>query len=147
MTDLDEDELIGTIITEMSTTVAHSRVQWDRLMSELVPELKGMNLVVLHAVMHRGPVNATGLSARLDVDKATLSRQITKLRDVGLVRSDPSPQDGRIQMLTLTEKAQDLIAEARKKWVRVYRERFEGWSDEDLTRLRDGLHRFNSDTA
>lgn len=143
----DEEELIGSIVTEMSSTMARSRVQWDRLVSNLVPELKGMNLVVLHAVMHRAPVNATELSTRLDVDKATLSRQITKLREVGLVQADPSPADGRIQLLTLTEKAQDLLAEARTQWVQAYRERFDGWSDDDLARLRDGLRRFNTDTA
>lgn len=144
--DIDMERTVGEIISELSTSFALSRTRWQRLIEKLVPDLKGVNLVVLHAVLHKGPVTATELSTALDIDKATMSRQITKLRDCEMVKAEPSPEDGRVMKLSITDQARKHLDDARAQWAQAHHERFDGWTLDDLETLREGLRRFNAAT-
>nr|WP_279543872.1 MarR family transcriptional regulator [Leucobacter ruminantium] len=98
----------------------------------------------MQLVLKKGPVTATGLSQMLDMDKALVSRQVAKLRELGFVETEPAPEDRRVVLLTATPMADELIEQLRERWAHLYHERFGDWSVEDLAQLRAGLHRFNS---
>lgn len=144
--DAELERAVGELISELSTSFALSRTRWHRLIEELVPDLKGVNLVVLHAVMHKGPVTATELSTALDIDKATLSRQIAKLRDCDMVKAEPSPEDGRVVHLSITDEARQHLEDAKGQWAKTHQERFAGWTLDELETLLGGLRRFNAET-
>ncbi|WP_053387136.1 MarR family winged helix-turn-helix transcriptional regulator [Leucobacter japonicus] len=138
---------ISDIIAEFSEVFAFARTRWARYAEEVDPELKGVGIMVLQLILRKGPITATGISQLLDMDKAMVSRQITKLRDLGLVDTEPSPEDRRVVLLTPSPKAEDLLGAVRAQWAHAYHERFVGWSPDELEHLRAALHRFNAASA
>lgn len=135
---------IAGIISEFSEIFASARTRWVRYAEEVHPELNGGGIMVLQTVLRKGPVTATGLSQMLGMDKAMVSRHISKLRDLELIEAEAAPEDRRVILLTVSERAQELMERIREQWAHSYHERFEGWSVESLEELRAGLHRFNA---
>ncbi|QZY51139.1 MarR family winged helix-turn-helix transcriptional regulator [Leucobacter tenebrionis] len=138
------DERVSQIISEFSEVFAFARSHWASYAQEVDSELKGVGMIVLQLVFRKGPVTATALSQMLDMDKAVVSRQIAKLRELGLVEAEASPEDRRVILLTATAHAGELLERIRRQWAHAYHERFADWSAEDLEQLRAGLHRFNA---
>lgn len=139
-----DSDLLTSIIAEFSEVFAFSRTRWARFAEEVHPALRGSSLVVLQVISRKGPITATGLSQLLDMDKSLVSRQITKLRDLGFIDTAESPEDRRVQLITVSATAAELFADIRTLWANSYRERFEGWSTSDLQSLLDGLSHFNA---
>ncbi len=138
------DDRISEIIAEFSDVFAFARTRWARYAEEVHPDLRGVGMMVLQLVTRKGPVTATAISQMLDMDKAMVSRQLTKLRELGLVDAEPAAEDRRVTLLTASDRAQVLLDGIREQWAHAYHERFVEWSVEDLERLREGLHRFNA---
>lgn len=65
---------------------------------------------VLYEIAHDEDTNASQLSQALGLDAGYLSRILRKLRDAGLVRSRSSPLDGRVKLLSLTRKGEEVLA-------------------------------------
>lgn len=135
---------VADIIAEFSEVFAFARTRWMRFAAEVDPDLRGAGMIVLQLIRRKGPVTATGISQMLDMDKAVVSRQIAHLRELGLVDADPAPDDKRVMLLVVTERARELLDGIKARWAHAYHERFEGWSEGDLESLRSGLHRFNA---
>lgn len=142
----EKSDSISQIISEFSEIFAFARSRWAGYADEVHPDLKGGGLMMLQVILRKGAVTTTGLSQMLGSDKAIVSRQITKLRELGLVAAEPSAEDRRVVMLTLTPEGSELLAKVRSRWAHTYHERFGEWSIDDLEALRAGLHRFNAGT-
>jgi DNA-binding MarR family transcriptional regulator len=106
---------------------------------ELDPDAYGL----LIGLYDCAPVRPSELAAYLGVGKATISRQVRVLEDLGLVERRPDPGDGRAHLLALTGEGQrrlDTVRAAR-------RERFNAllgtWPEEDVRVLATMLARFN----
>lgn len=140
----DRETHITDIITEFGEIFAFARTRWARFAEEVEPELRGVSLMMLHLIARKGPVSATSIGQLLDMDKAMVSRHLSRLRDLGFVRAEESPEDRRVQLLTISDQGQQLLDRLHEQSAASYRDRFDGWSDDDLARLRHGLHRFNS---
>lgn len=140
---LRSDELIAEIIAEFSQVFAFARTRWARYAEEVHPELKGVGIMVLQTILRKGPITATQLSQLLGMDKAVVSRQVTKLREFGLIEAEAAAEDRRVVLLTASSAAQVAIEELHSHTSQDYQERFQGWQVEDLAVLREGLHRFN----
>ncbi len=141
------DNTVADIIAEFSEVFAFARTRWAKFAEEASPELRGAGIMILQTIKRKGPVTATGISQLLDMDKAVVSRQITKLRELGFVDAEPAPDDGRVTLLAVSEGAQEILDGIRARWAHTYHERFEGWNEEELELLRAGLHRFNAAAA
>ncbi|GAA2825295.1 DNA-binding MarR family transcriptional regulator [Leucobacter komagatae] len=139
-----EEEIVAGIISEFTEAFAFSRTRWTRYANEVSAELSGVSMLVLQIVFRRGPITATGVGHWLDMDKSLVSRHVAKLRDLGLIVATESPEDRRVQVLTVSEHATELLNGVRERWTNAYRERLADWSEEELESLRSGLHRFNA---
>lgn len=141
-----DDDIVGGIISEFSEAFAFSRTRWARYANEISTEISGVSMIVLQIVFKRGPITATGIGHWLEMDKSLVSRQVAKLRELGLVETAESPEDRRVQLLTASEEAIGLLNGVRERWSNSYRERFADWTPGELEALRAGLHRFNAAT-
>lgn len=137
------DQNITEIIAEFSELFAFARTRWARAAEDMHPELKGISLLMLQIIKRRGPVSATALGLKLDMDKAMVSRHVSQLRDLGFVDAEESPEDRRVQLLTVSGEGHALLTRLRDRSRAAYIERFEGWSADDVESLRRALHRFN----
>ncbi|MBK0417647.1 MarR family transcriptional regulator [Leucobacter sp. CSA1] len=138
-----EEEAISDIIAEFSQVFAFARTRWTRYAEEVHPDLRGVGMMVLQTIRRRGPITATELSHLLDMDKAVVSRQVAKLRQLDLIDAEPSAEDRRVVLLTTSTAAQGTLDGLHAQTAHAYHERFEGWSVEDLEALRAALRRFN----
>ena len=138
-----DGDIVGGIISEFSEAFAFSRSRWARYANEVSSEISGVSMIVLQIVFRRGPITATGIGHWLEMDKSLVSRQVAKLRELGLVEATESPEDRRVQLLTVSAQATELLNGVRERWSNSYRERFADWSPAELEALRAGLHRFN----
>ncbi len=137
------DDTIGDIIAEFSEVIAFARNRWSRYAEDVHPELRAMGLMMLQVIIRKGPLSATELGLMLGMDKALVSRQLAKLRELALVEATPAPEDRRVTFLSASAQAHELIDSIRNKWAAAYHERFVGWSGAELAELRAGLRHFN----
>ena len=100
--------------------------------------------MILQTILRRGPITATGLGSILDMDKAMVSRQVTKLRELDLVDARVAESDRRVMLLTASASAEATIVGMQSRTSSDYLARLAEWSSEDLEQLQSLLHRFNS---
>ena len=136
-------EVIRDIAGEFAAAFAFARSRWAGHAENVHPDLRAVSLMVLQRITRCGPITATEVAQHLDMDKATVSRQVTKLRELGLVEVTPTAEDKRMQLLTLSTAGVAAIEDLRGRMASDYAERFAGWDESDLVHLRGLLHRFN----
>lgn len=83
------------------------------------------------------------LSCRLNLDKTTVSRQLTALEEAGSITRETDPTNRRSHLISLTDAGRERLAEARRHTVVVLEKRFASWPPEELEDLADTLARFN----
>ncbi len=140
------DDTIAEIVSEFSQLFAVARSRWAKFAEEVHPELRGPGMIILQTILRRGPVTATGISGLLGMDKAFVSRQVTKLRTLGLIDAVEAENDRRVTLLTASEAAQHAVEELQRRSGEDYRVQFTEWSTEDLTQLQVLLHRYNTNS-
>lgn len=144
MSEPHRDVVIPEIIAEFSQVFAAAKSRWARYAEEVHPELRGPGMMILQTILRKGPITATGLGGMLDMDKAMVSRQVTKLRGLGLVDAQEAESDRRVILLTASAAAHEAVEVLQARTAEEYSARFTDWSDEDLAQLQGLLHRFNA---
>ena len=91
------------------------------------------------------PMRVSALAELLHSDISTVSRQVSTLVDLGFVVRGPDPDDGRAQVLSVTDEGTRLliaIREGRDRWLKGL---LGDWSDDDVTSFSTHLRHFASD--
>jgi DNA-binding MarR family transcriptional regulator len=88
-----------------------------------------------------GPVSVVELANLIGRDHSTVSRQIAKLVDLGLVTRFAAAQGQRARLLQPTETGSAMLLEFARTRRQIFEQRLAGWSDEDKRRLIDLLRR------
>ena len=78
------------------------------LLGQAGRELSGNDVHLLRTVVVRGPVRASDLAAWQGVDKSTISTQIRRLEERGLVVRRPDSADRRAVLFTATARGRKL---------------------------------------
>lgn len=123
-----------------------SRIYFDNALAPF--GLSSGTLPLLGSLLRQDGLNQQELSEHLHVDKATITRMISKLIELGYVRREHDPADKRAYRLFATRKARDIDPEVRqvlRGWTAILSE---GFTNEEkelaftfLTRMRDNaLH-------
>ncbi|WP_194829798.1 MarR family winged helix-turn-helix transcriptional regulator [Nocardia sp. XZ_19_231] len=115
----------------------------ERVHPSLQPAAVGF-LIRLDAV---GPSRPSDLAAYFRIGKATAGRQLSALEELGLVDRRPDPEDGRAQLLALTELGKRRLDETRTTRRTALRERLSSWPESDLASLAELLRRLNVEFA
>lgn len=144
MTKPAREATVQAIATELAQTFAFARSRWTRHAEEVHPELRGIGMMMLQVIARKGPITATEIASLLAMDKALVSRQVTKLRQFGLVDAAEDATDRRLVVLTSTAKAEASLEGIHEQTSAAYLERFAGWDEPTLEQLQLLLHRFNT---
>ncbi len=67
----------------------------------------------LAGIERLGPQRLTLLAAREGVTQPAMTQLISRLEESGLVRREPSPDDGRVVMVAITEHGRAMLAHRR----------------------------------
>ena len=94
-----------------------------------------------------GRQRATELAAYIGVGKATMSRQLRALEQLGLLAREPDPADGRAWLVALTEEGQQRVSRVREARRARYAGRLADWDPAEVTELARLLNQLNRSMA
>ncbi|GAA2054017.1 hypothetical protein GCM10009722_09990 [Williamsia deligens] len=96
-------------------------------------------LSALNTLSQMGPMTPGAMAAQERVQPPSMTRVIASLADLGMVKRDPHPTDGRQIIVTLSDLGQKVITDetnAREAWLRGQLEKL---GADELTTLRDAV--------
>ena len=120
-----------------------SKARVKRLVEHLDPEMQTAGYLVLRYVMAHEPIRAGDVAAGLSMDKSAVSRQLTVLRDSGLIEARPDPEDGRASLVVGSAKANERLDEFRVELKADYQRILASWDAADIEAFARLLNKFN----
>jgi DNA-binding MarR family transcriptional regulator len=93
---------------------------------------------LLVRIAMRGPIGVVELADQAGRDHSTVSRQVAKLEELGLVSRSPSKTDQRVKEALVTEAGMGMVEQISQARNRLINEALADWSEQEkaeLTRL------------
>ena len=100
---------------------------------------------VLTHLAETGPQRVGAIAHAVGTDPSTVSRQVAALVAAGLVERRADPDDGRAQMLAVTDAGVRSCENGRRKRVELLAAVLSGWPDEARQELAELIGRFADD--
>jgi DNA-binding MarR family transcriptional regulator len=117
----------------------------DTLIREAGIKLDRALFPLLVGVERYGPVGVVDLADGVGRDYTTVSRQVKKLEDLGLIRRRPSPADARVNEAVITSKGVTFTDALDRARLRLAGPILAKWTDKDLRALAKLVRRFVDD--
>lgn len=117
----------------------------DTLIREAGISLDRALFPLLVGIERRGPVGVVDLADGVGRDHTTVSRQVAKLEELGLIERKPSPSDRRVNQAVVTSKGRTLTDALDGARVRMMGPILETWTDEEFADLVRLMRRFVDD--
>lgn len=128
---------------ELSVFLRRARASSGEMAREVHPELEPAAYGLLVRLEETGRQRATELAAYFGVGKATMSRQLRALEDLGLVAREPDPADGRAFLVRLTEEGRARFLRVRDARRSRYMRKLAGWDRGEVAELARLLNQLN----
>lgn len=138
-------DAIEQLEQQLSMLWRRSRSISHRVARDVHPDMEPAAYGLLVILQSEGAMRLTELAANIGVGKPSVSRQVTLLERLGLVRKQADPFDGRAQTLTLTEKGSRQLAQTQLARKRAFRNRLTDWSASDIETLASLLGKLNGE--
>lgn len=98
--------------------------------------------IIHYMVCHQGKdIFQKDLEKELALTRSNVSKVVDKMVQKGLILRSPVEHDARLKKLTLTEKALEIDRQVEKNIADAEKRLTEGFTQEELERLREYLHR------
>ncbi|MEV4703195.1 MarR family transcriptional regulator [Actinoplanes sp. NPDC049316] len=119
-----------------------------RLLLGSAAEALSMNdITLLRAIGTHGPVRGSDLAAWQGVDKSTITPQVRRLEDRGLIAREGDPGDRRAALLTVTEHGRRKLRKIDDSGALLFERAVDGWSDDDRRLLGELMTRLAAELA
>ncbi|WP_030421004.1 MarR family transcriptional regulator [Streptomyces sp. SCSIO 75703] len=128
---------------ELTLLLRRARASQGEMAREVHPDLEPSAYGLLVRLGECGGQRATELAGYIGVGKATMSRQLRALEELGLVAREPDPADGRAWLVTLTPEGRDRVGRVREARRARYARRLADWDPGEVTELARLLHELN----
>ncbi|WP_299528961.1 MarR family winged helix-turn-helix transcriptional regulator [uncultured Streptomyces sp.] len=132
---------------ELGVLLRRARANSGEMARQVHPDLEAAAYGLLARLEAAGSQRATDLAAYVGVGKATMSRQLRALEDLGLVSRERDPDDGRAWLLRLTDEGLDRFRAVRDARRARYASRLAGWDPHEVAELARLLHHLNERAA
>ncbi|GAA2721722.1 MULTISPECIES: MarR family transcriptional regulator [Streptomyces] len=138
-----EDEAFLALERELAVFLRRARATSGELARQVHPDLEPAAYGLLVRLEESGRQRATDLAAYFGVGKATMSRQLRALEELGLVSRDPDPADGRASLIRITEEGRARFTRVRDARRAQYVSRFADWDRAEVAELARLMHQMN----
>ncbi|WP_447039966.1 MarR family winged helix-turn-helix transcriptional regulator [Streptomyces sp. DSM 118878] len=129
---------------ELTLLMRRARASSGEMARQVHPDLEPAAYGLLVCLDDGGPQRATELAAYIGVGKATMSRQLRALEELGLVSREPDPADGRAWLIRLTRDGRTRFRTVRAARRAQYVRRLQGWDRAEVAELARLLGQLNS---
>lgn len=110
---------------------------------EVHPDLEPSAYGLLVRLDECGRQRATELAAFIGVGKATMSRQLRAMEELGLIAREPDPADGRAWLVHLTDEGRVRFRAVREARRERYVREMAAWDRTEVAELARLLHQLN----
>jgi DNA-binding MarR family transcriptional regulator len=117
------------------------------LMGSAAQDLSMHDITLLRAIGTHGPVRGSDLASWQGVDKSTITPQVRRLEDRGLVAREGDPGDRRATLLSVTDHGRRKLREMDDSGARLFEQALDGWSAEDRRVLAELMTRLAAELA
>lgn len=100
---------------------------------------------LLIAIERKGPVGVVELAELVGRDYTTVSRQVSKLHGLGLIKRRASKSDSRVREAEITAKGKEMTSALDAARERMAKVLFANWRERDLQELARLMRRFVDD--
>jgi DNA-binding MarR family transcriptional regulator len=128
---------------ELTILFRRARANQGEMAREVHPDLESAAYGLLIRLDECGRQRATELAAYIGVGKATMSRQLRALEDLGLVAREPDPADGRAWLVHLTREGHARVAKVRDARRARYVSQLSHWDRGEVAQLAHLLGQLN----
>ncbi|MFE5029196.1 MarR family winged helix-turn-helix transcriptional regulator [Streptomyces sp. NPDC056656] len=129
---------------ELTVFLRRARASSGEMARAVHPDLEPAAYGLLARLEECGRQRATELAAYVGVGKATMSRQLRALEDLGLVAREPDPADGRAWLVHLTDEGRANFRQVRDARRATYVRQLAGWDRTEVAELARLLHQLNA---
>lgn len=107
------------------------------------PDLQPAGFGILRYIMTAEPIRGGDIAIALGMDKSAVSRQLTALRELGLLETQPDPEDGRASLLVSTDKAKAALTRFQRSFRDDNLRILDSWPNDDVETFARLLGEFN----
>ncbi|MFG2604610.1 MarR family winged helix-turn-helix transcriptional regulator [Streptomyces sp. NPDC048514] len=143
MTPSGADQEFLALERELTVLLRRARANQGEMAREVHPDLESSAYGLLIRLDELGGQRATELAAYIGVGKATMSRQLRALEDLGLIARQPDPADGRAWLVTLTDTGRGRVGKVREARRARYVSQLAHWDRHEVSELARLLHELN----
>ncbi|MGW1885180.1 MarR family winged helix-turn-helix transcriptional regulator [Streptomyces sp. NPDC001970] len=129
---------------ELAVFLRRARASSGEMAREVHPELEPAAYGLFVRLEECGRQRATDLAAFFGVGKATMSRQLRALEELGLVAREPDPADGRASLVRLTDEGLARFRRVRNARRERYVRKLADWDRGEVAELARLLHQLNT---
>jgi DNA-binding MarR family transcriptional regulator len=140
----DEREVFCAVEHELGVLFRRGRALSAEMSRKVHPELEPGAYGLLIRIEEGGPARSSDLADYFSVGKATISRQLKVLEELGLIQREPDPVDGRAHLLVLTAEGRRRIGCARTARQERFQAMLGTWDRGEVELLARMLGRFNA---
>ncbi|WP_181794782.1 MarR family winged helix-turn-helix transcriptional regulator [Streptomyces sp. WELS2] len=137
------DQEFLSLERELTVLLRRARANQAEMAREVHPDLESSAYGLLIRLDEQGGQRATELAAYIGVGKATMSRQLRALEELGLIAREPDPADGRAWLVTLTEEGSRRVGTVREARRARYVSELAHWDRREVAELARLLHELN----
>ena len=137
------DSTTDALEREITVLLRRARAASGELARAVHPDLESSAYGLLVRLAEVEPERATDLAAYFGVGKATMSRQLRALEDLGLVAREPDPADGRAFLVRLTDEGRERFSRVRSARRERYLNQLASWDRSEVAELARLLHKLN----
>ena len=125
-------------------TLQMARIVSARYDEALRPyDITAHQLTLMSIVAKRKSVSPRDMIPFLKMDQSTLSRNLSRLVDKGLLRSEPDRSDARTQVISLTPEGRKTWRRAYAGWREAQEWALQAFGDGDMRELRRIAEKLN----
>jgi DNA-binding MarR family transcriptional regulator len=128
---------------ELTVFLRRARANAGQMAREVHPDLESAAYGLLARLDECGRQRATELAGYIGVGKATMSRQLRALEELGLVAREPDPADGRAWLVHLTEEGHRRVGRVREARRARYVRQLAHWDPREVAELARLLNQLN----
>lgn len=128
---------------ELTVFLRRARANSGEMARAVHPDLESSAYGLLVRLDECGRQRATELAAYIGVGKATMSRQLRALEELGLVAREPDPADGRAWLVHLTDEGRVRFRAVREARRARYVREMAAWDRTEVAELARLLHQLN----
>jgi DNA-binding MarR family transcriptional regulator len=139
----DRKDAAQAVERQLAVLFGRARSVSLQIANEVHPGLDSASYALLVHLFDTGPVRAAEIVERTGLDKSTVSRQIARLEELGLLERAVDSADGRARIIQLTETGHDRLETVRLDRRKVLRDRLADWSTADMRFFSTMLERLN----